>query len=221
MHQKIIAVANQKGGVGKSTMSMQLAGALSQYGLKVLVVNADRQGTALKWSAHAPEDTPFPATCINLFQAGDKLHREVQKLYTSYDITIIDCPPNMESVIPASAVAIADLVLMLMRPTSTDFDSLTDFLPLVQRAQAVRESLIARVLITQYKKSAMSQVTLASLEKHGIPRLRTTIGDRTVYTEGDPMGSHVLAMKGVPAAAKQEMKQLRDEVLELLGVNDE
>lgn len=221
MYQKIIAVANQKGGVGKSTIAMQLAGALALYGLKVLVVNADRQGTALKWSSHAPEGSPFPAACVNMFQSGDKLHREVQKLYQSYDVTIIDCPPNMESVIPASAVTIADLVLMPMKPTTTDLDSLTDFLPLVQRAQAVRDTLIARVLINQYKKSAMSQLTLAYLEKQGIQRLQTVIGDRTAYAEGDPLGSHVLAMKGIPAAVKYEIKQLRTEVLDLLGVDDE
>jgi len=221
MLNKIIAIANQKGGVGKSTCTMQAAGALALAGYSVLVVNADRQATALKWSSHAPDDKPFPATCVNLFQSGDKIHREVQKLYQQYDFTLIDCPPNMESVIPASAVAISDLVLMLMRPTMTDFDSLTDFLPLVQRAQAQRESLQARVLITQYKKNAMAELTMKALEEHGISRMKTTIGDRTVYAEGDPLGSHVLGMKGVPAAAKREVKELRDEILDLLGVDHE
>lgn len=220
MHEKIISIANQKGGVGKSTVTMHLAGALAASGYSVLVVNADRQATALKWSAHAPDDTPFPATCVNLFDAGGKLHREVQKLYKSYDFTIIDCPPNLESVIPASAAMISDLVLMVMRPTMTDFDSLTDFLPLVHRAQAVRESLQARVLITQYRRNAMATLTLATLEKHGISRLNTVIGDRTAYAEGDPMGSHVLAMKGVPAAAKVETAALRDELLELMEERD-
>lgn len=218
MLQKIVAIANQKGGVGKSTVSMTLAGALATSGYRVLVVNADRQGTALKWASHAPDEAPFPATCVNLFDAGAKIHREVQKLYADYDFTILDCPPNMESVIPAGAVMIADLVLMVMRPTMTDFDSLSDFLPLVQRAQAQRESIQARVLINQWRKSAMATLTLQTLEEHGIPRMNTMLGDRTAYSEGDPMGSHILAMKGVPAAAKVETKALREELLTLLGV---
>jgi chromosome partitioning protein len=218
MLNKIIAIANQKGGVGKSTVTMTLAGALSTLGYKVLVVNADKQATAVKWASHAPDDAPFPASCVNLFDAGKQLPREVQKLYSDYDFTLMDCPPNLESVIPAGAIMISDLVLMVMRPTMTDFDSLSDFLPVVHSAQAMRETIQARVLINQYRKSAMASLTLQTLETHGIPRMETIIGDRTVYTEGDPMGSHVLSMKGVPAAAKREAKELRDEVLSLLGV---
>ena len=116
---------------------------------------------------------------------------------------------------------ISDAVLIVMRPTMTDFDSLTDFLPLVHRAQSVREAIQARVLITQYRKNALASLTLETLEKHGIPRMNTLIGDRTAYAEGDPLGSHVLAMKGVPAAAKVETRALRDEVLDLLEIEHE
>ena len=221
MAAKIIALANQKGGCGKSTMTMNLAGALAQEGLKVLVADADRQNTATKWSAHAPDEKPFPAVVVNLAAAGAKVHREIEKVYEIYDVIICDCPPNMESVVPASVLLVSDLVIMTVQPTMTDLDSLADFLPLVERAQASNGALQARVLFNRYKKNSMAAYTLETLADRGIPRFETTIGDRACYPEGDLMGNFILAQKGVPAAAKLEMKALRDEIIELLDLEGE
>ena len=90
MAAKIISIGNQKGGVGKSTVTMQLAGALSRCGFKVLVVDADEQATVTKWSAMS-EETPFPASVVGLAAAGAKLHREIQKFVDLYDFIIVDC----------------------------------------------------------------------------------------------------------------------------------
>ena len=77
MAAKVVAVVNQKGGSGKTTLTMQLAGTLARRGVKVLVVDADTQGTATRWSSSAPDDTPFPAAVIGLSAAGNKVHRVV------------------------------------------------------------------------------------------------------------------------------------------------
>lgn len=69
---KIISIANQKGGCGKTTMTMQLAGALTTNPLKVLVVDADPQGTATRWTANADELKPFCAHISGLSAAGSQ-----------------------------------------------------------------------------------------------------------------------------------------------------
>src|SRR5712692_1013046 len=89
MPAKIIAVVNQKGGVGKTTLVMQLAGALTRRGRTVLVVDADPQGTATRWAVAAPEGLPFPAAVVGLSAAGSKVHREVAKFTDAYDIILI------------------------------------------------------------------------------------------------------------------------------------
>ena len=103
MSVRVIAVVNQKGGAGKTTLSMQLAGSIARRGMKVLVVDADPQGTATRWASSAPDDNPFPAAVIGLSAAGDKVHREVAKFKDDYDISIIDCPPAVDSPTPQSA----------------------------------------------------------------------------------------------------------------------
>ena len=221
MAAKIIALSNQKGGCGKSTMTMNIAGALAMEGLNVLVADADRQNTAIKWSAHAPDEKQFPAVVVNLAASGAKIHREIEKVYETYDVIIVDCPPNMESVVPASVLLVSDLVIITMQPTMTDLDSLADFLPLVERSQASNPGLQSRVLVNRFKKNSMSAYTLETMVERGIERFDTTIGDRACYPEGDLMGSHALAQKGVPAAAKVEMKALRIEILQLIGLGED
>ena len=95
---KIIAVVNQKGGPGKSTVAMVLAGTLGRRGSKVLVVDADpEQGSATRWVASASDEAPFPASIAGLGKTDAKLHREVQKFVADYDYIVIDCPPSVNS----------------------------------------------------------------------------------------------------------------------------
>ena len=116
MPAKIITVANQKGGSGKTTVSMQLAGTLARRSYRVLVVDADPQATATRWAASASDDIPFPASVVGLCAANDKVHREVRKFIDDYSVVIIDCPPAADSQVPQSALLVADLVLVPIIP---------------------------------------------------------------------------------------------------------
>ena len=121
MIAKIISVVNQKGGTGKTTLSTQIASAFSVlHGKKVLLVDADPQGTATRWATTAEEDQPFPAAVIGLGMAGKKLHVEVRKHINDYDVIIIDCPPSIDSETPQSALIISDLVIVPVIPSPPD-----------------------------------------------------------------------------------------------------
>src|ERR1051326_241416 len=120
MTARIIAVTNQKGGSGKTTLSMQLAGTLARRGRKVMVVDADPQGTATRWAASAEDDKPFPASVVGLSAASAKVHREVKKFVDDYRYIIIDCPPAADSPVPQSALLVADLALVPVIPSPLD-----------------------------------------------------------------------------------------------------
>jgi chromosome partitioning protein len=133
MPAKIISVVNQKGGSGKTTLSMQLAGALARRGNKVLVVDADPQGTATRWAASADDEKPFPASVVGLSAASTKVHREVKKFVDDYQYVIIDCPPAADSPVPQSALLIADLrsrlVINQLQPNTTLAKEALEVLP--------------------------------------------------------------------------------------------
>ena len=120
MTAKIIVVVNQKGGAGKTTVSMQLAGTLGRRGHKVLVIDADPQATATRWAASAAEGQAFPASLSGLSAAGGKVHREAQKYVEDYAFIVIDCPPAADSAVPQSALMIADLALVPVIPSPLD-----------------------------------------------------------------------------------------------------
>jgi chromosome partitioning protein len=84
MAAEVIAVCNQKGGSGKSTIAMHLAAALHALGHRVLVVDADPQNTLVRWSSSATEH-PLPLQVISLAAAGNKIHREVAKYVPDHE----------------------------------------------------------------------------------------------------------------------------------------
>ena len=157
MTAKIIAVVNQKGGAGKTTITMNLAGSLANRGHKVLVVDADPQGTATRWAASASEEKLFPASVIGLSAANTKVHQEVKKFIGDYDWIIIDCPPAADSPIPQSALLIADLAIVPLIPSPLDMWAAVGIRKVIQNVASINETLQTRLVFNQYQ----SQTSLA------------------------------------------------------------
>lgn len=217
MAAKIIAVVNQKGGSGKTTISMQLAGTLGRKAYRVLVVDADAQGTATRWSSTAPEDKPFPAAVSNLSHSGNRLHREVQKYVDQYDFIIIDCPPAVESVIPNAALLIANLAIVPIVPSLADLWAAVGIKQVIDSVSQINPELQARLLVNLLKPNTnLSKELMDPIRQFGIDLMQTTIGDRTAYKESVAgVTVHDLGSKAEAAAA--ETLRLADEVLAVLG----
>jgi chromosome partitioning protein len=217
MAAKIIAVVNQKGGSGKTTISMQLAGTLGRKGLRVLVVDADAQGTATRWSSTAPEDKPFPAAVVNLAHAGNKLHREVQKHLDQYDFIIIDCPPAVESVIPNATLLIANLAIVPIVPSLADLWAAVGIKQVIESVAHINPDLQSRLVVNLLKPyTNLSKDLMDPIRQFGIEMMQATIGDRTAYKES-VAGVTVHDLGSKAEAAAQETLRLTDEVLAIFG----
>ena len=217
MPAKIIAVVNQKGGAGKTTVSMQLAGTLGRRGNKVLVIDADPQGTATRWASSATDDQQFPASVAGLSAAGGKVHNEVKKFIDDYDFIVIDCPPAADSPVPQSALLVSDMAIVPVMPSPLDLWASVGIGKVIENILGINESLQPRILVNQCQpNTSLAREAIDILPEFGIPMARSRFHQRTAYRQSAVYGGtvHDLGNKAAPAII--EVDTLADEVLEIL-----
>ncbi|MFO0761786.1 MAG: ParA family partition ATPase [Byssovorax sp.] len=206
----IVALSGQKGGIGKSTTAVCLAAAALQQGLRVLLVDADPQGTARTWGEVASESGRAAPTVVAM---GATMHRpgQLPEMAAAYDLTIIDCPPRHGDV-QRSALMVADLVILPCGPTAVDAWALAGTLEVVNEARALRDDLRACVLITRKQgRTALGKGARAVLETSGLGVLGTELGYRIAYQEAMATGQGVTTYNPRDPAAR-EIKNLLEEI---------
>ncbi|MDI3285025.1 ParA family partition ATPase [Polyangium sp. 15x6] len=206
----IIALTGQKGGIGKSTTAVSLAVAALSRGQRVLLVDADPQGTVRTWGEVASEAGHKTPTIVAM---GAQMHRpgQLDAVSPAYDITIIDCPPR-HGEISRSALMVADVAVFPSGPTAADAWALTAAIEVFQEARALREKLSGCVLITRKQgRTALAKSARTVLESSGLPVLATELGFRVAYQEAIAVGKGVTTYAPRDASAK-EIYQLLDEL---------
>jgi chromosome partitioning protein len=216
MTAQIISVVNQKGGAGKTTVAMALAGAFGSRGLRVLVVDADLQNSSLRWATAASDQKPFPATVINLAAAGGKLHREIKAHMVNYDRIIVDCPPAVDSPVPESILLVSDFALVPVPLSAPDIWSTQGIVKLIERASAMNERLQGFLLPNRVQRTTVSTQLREVLNKFGIPILQSKFGLRTAYQEAPIVGSTIAGLGSTAKAAAAEVDALNNEIEELM-----
>lgn len=218
METKIIAVVNQKGGAGKTTLSMQLAGSFSRRNKKVLVVDADPQGTATRWAASADDQQLFPTSVVGLSAANFKVHREVKKFIDDYQIIIIDCPPAADSPVPQSALMVADLALVPIIPSPLDMWATVGIKEVIRNVSDLNEDLKARLVLNQYQpKTMLAKEAKEILPKFEIELCKTFIQSRQVYRQSAVFGQTVHEFGSKAKEAIEEIENLTNEIAQVLG----
>lgn len=132
----IISVLNQKGGVGKTTLSINLASALAQMGKRTLLIDADPQGSALDWQASRQGDSLFPVVGMD----KPTLHKDVPQLAAQQEIVIIDGPPRVNE-LARSAIMASDKVIIPVQPSPYDIWAADEIVKLIQETMIYKPSL--------------------------------------------------------------------------------
>ena len=206
----IVAFAGQKGGVGKSTTAVCLAVAALERGSRVLLVDADPQGTVRTWGEVAAERKRPAPTVIAM---GASMHKQGQlmALAAGYDMTFIDCPPRHGEV-QRSALMVADVVVLPCGASAADAWALATSLEVVREARAMRDELLACVLITRKQgRTAIGKAARKVLESTGLPVLTTELGSRIAYQEALAGGQGITSY-AVRDAGTREIFDLLDEL---------
>jgi len=211
----IVAVLNQKGGVGKTTLALHLAGEWARRGLRVTLVDADPQGSALDWSQQrSREGQPRAFGVVGL--ARDTLHREAAELARDADHVVIDGPPRVAGLM-RSALLAADLVLMPVQPSPFDGWASAEMLALLTEARIYRPELSARFVLNRCAaRTIIARETAETLADHDPPVLATTIGQRVVFADAAQTG-RLASEIAADSLAAREISALTSEI-DRLGI---
>jgi chromosome partitioning protein len=142
----IVAVLGEKGGTGKTTFSTNLAGMRSATGRDVLVVDADRQGSASYWAEAREEKGLTSVSCVQKF--GDGLARAIRDMSRRYDDVIIDIASGDSRDIEG-ALRVADKVIIPVQPSGIDLWTLGLLDDRISQARQGNTKLTAHVVINR------------------------------------------------------------------------
>ena len=207
----IITLSSLKGGSGKSTLAIHLAHAIALSKRRVLLVDADPQGSAQGW-ASAREDKP-PFTVIGM--ARNTLHRDLPDISKDYDHVVIDTPPRV-SALARTAILAADLVLIPVQPSSYDVWAASETVGLIDEAHGFKPEIKAAFIINRrIPNTVIGRDVEEALSGYEIPTFKQSIAQRVAFSESSS-GYTVMEMSESSSASK-EIKALAQEVLNLMG----
>lgn len=198
----IVALLNQKGGVGRTTLALHLAGEWALRGKRVTLIDADPQSSALDWSKQrAGENVARLFGVVGLTR--DTLHREAPKIARTADHVVIDGPPRVAG-LTRSALLAADLVVIPVQPSPLDGWASAEMLALLREARIYRPQLAARFVLNRCDaRTVIARETTEALADHDPPVLVSTIGQRVVFADAAQSGRLVFELAEGSAAARE------------------
>lgn len=202
----IISLVNQKGGVGKTTVAVNIAHGLAQQGDRVLLIDADRQGSVMHWKKIDQHDY-FDV----IHHPRADLTQSIRELSQGYLHTVIDAPPAVGDMI-RSVLLVSNLAIIPVGPSPLDIWSAREMVRLIGDLKKEKRGLLGRLLICRkIVGTRIGREVREALENYRMDIFRTEIHQRVAYVEAMIAGMPVMAYAPHSEAA-QEIRSLCEEL---------
>ncbi|MHB8286871.1 MAG: nucleotide-binding protein [Caulobacteraceae bacterium] len=217
----VIALASSKGGCGKSTATLILAGAYASDGYAVHIIDADRSGRLFKWAKHGSKPDNITAS-----RADEKnLRSEIDQARKSAEVVLIDVEGSANATV-AFAVGYADAVIVPANPSAPDVEDAISTVSLVRDMAEVARRPIPHALLWSRVPTAIKSREMTELENQIGQAKIPVIGrihERTAYKS---LFSFATTLDHLPASevpgvdkAKKEAAAFATAVVELIRLS--
>ena len=204
----VIAMVGNKGGAGKTTLSVNLASGLLRRAT-VAMLDADPQGSSLQWNSIGENESTPP-----VYQANDKLVEQLLELKSRYHYVVADCPPSVHAPQTHAVLEVADIALVPVQPSPVDLWATIHIENAIAAARVKNPSLNAILVINQLEpRTTLSKLIRDALEEIEVTAAKTSIRRRAVYRACALEGRSIYAMGKRGQEAVAELEQLIDEVI--------
>lgn len=209
---KIIAVMNEKGGAGKSTLSIALACALHREDQRVVLIDSDPQGSARDWRESAGESADLPPV-VGLDKPESI--KEGLKAFAGMDWLVIDTPARAAKA-SASIIHASDFVLIPLQPSAMDVWGASAIVDMVNSYKEMGGQIHAGFVASRLRPGTKlgGDILKGEWNDYGIEQLQTTIGDREAYKKAISEGKSIF--ETTDASAKGEIDCLLEEIKGIL-----
>ena len=207
----VVGIVHGKGGVGKSTIAVNLARSLQLRGADPVLIDCDQQGTSQDWKASNPDGDALPA--VFAVSKPKAIAADVRKLSEAFDIAIIDGGAHLQA-LHVEIIKASDLVLIPVQPSPADIWPTEKIVEMIQARRSLTGAPDAAFVISRRKVgTSLGEGVTDVLERFELPVWAGTC-DRVAYPEAMGRGLSVVELGDEKAA--EEIRALADTVIQTL-----
>ncbi|MCP4143549.1 MAG: AAA family ATPase [Chloroflexi bacterium] len=196
----IIGFVNQKGGVGKTTLSLNVAHYLALKGARVLLIDADRQRSAATW-AESRGDAPPPFTVIEM--ARENMARDAMQMAGDYDHVVIDGPRDAEA-ITRNVIVTSEIVVVPIEPSAFSTNAAKTTIAQIEECQIIKPTLKCGIVVSRKITGTVIGSDIRDIAaESGFPILEQDIATRVAFAEAATLAQTIFEYQPNSDAAKE------------------